>query len=121
MEKKELVTITRHFTVDMEKYAARRKTEASIPDDAEGADESDELDEAEAIQIVKKLLGGRSWAEYNETVMSNGLRKLPIENGVLARFSQKTGVGRYPAVKIQMPCPKMRWIKRVSVLVPLLR
>ena len=95
--KEETVTITRHFTVDMEKYAAKRKTEASIPYDAEGADESDELDEAEAIQIVKKLLGGRSWSEYNETVMSEGLRKLPIENGVLARFSQKKGVGDYPA------------------------
>lgn len=31
-EKEESVTITRHFTVDMEKYAAARKAEASKSD-----------------------------------------------------------------------------------------
>ena len=64
-EKEETVTITRRFTVDMEKYAASRKTEANIPDDAEGADESDELDEAEARRMVKLVEGLRN--EYNAT------------------------------------------------------
>ena len=66
-EKEETVTITRRFTVDMEKYAASRKTEANIPDDAEGADESDELDEAEARRMVKRLLVARPMNEYNAT------------------------------------------------------
>ena len=66
--KEETVTITRHFTVDMEKYAAARKARASIPNDAEGADESDELDEAEARRMVKRLLVARPMNEYNEIV-----------------------------------------------------
>ena len=96
-EKEETVTITRHFTVDMEKYAARRKTEASIPDDAEGADESDELDEAEARRMVKRLLVEGPRNEYNATVKNYGLRKLPIDLDTLFCSGSGTGEGCYPA------------------------
>lgn len=96
-EKEETVTITRHFTVDMEKYAASRKTEANIPDDAEGADESDELDEAEARRMVKRLLVEGPRNEYNATVKKYGLRKLPIELDSLSCPAPDTAEGCYPA------------------------
>lgn len=96
-EKEETVTITRHFTVDMEKYAAARKAEASIQDDAEGVDESGELDEAEARRIAKRLLVEKPRNEYNATVKMYGLRKLPIELDSLSCPAPGTAEGCYPA------------------------